>query len=317
MTDFLNSLKADLLDRRLLPLLALAGALLVAAVAYAVLGGGSSTSTPRGAIPRSAPPAGISVSESTPSSAQAVAETTSGAKVQRHGFAHDPFNALPGAVKLVTTATSNTTSTSTTTSGGSSTGSESGGSGSTSTGQTQSTPTPKSTAPAKPKTVYETAVLFGEIPAGTPPTTATLTAYNSLKLMTAFPSAKQPLIVFRGVTPGGKSASFTIVGEVILRGNAACLPSPTQCQEINLKPSQSEQLEYLAPSGQVVTYELRIVSIVSKQASAASAARAHVSKAGSKVIESAGLTEVPGLRFSATAGVVTFVPATVAPRVGS
>ncbi len=45
MNDFLNSLKSDLLDRRLLPILALVGVALIAAVAYAVLGGGSSTSS--------------------------------------------------------------------------------------------------------------------------------------------------------------------------------------------------------------------------------------------------------------------------------
>ena len=83
MTEFLNSLKADLLDRRLLPLLALAGALLVAAVAYAVLGGGSSSSRPTGLAPKSAVPAGISVTESKANPAESVAETTSGASVQR------------------------------------------------------------------------------------------------------------------------------------------------------------------------------------------------------------------------------------------
>ena len=287
----------------------------MAAVAYAVLAGGSSSSRPTGPAPKSAVPAGISVTESNANPAESVAETTSGASVQRHGFAHDPFAALPGAVKLTSTATatSNTISSSTTTSGGSSTGSESG-SGSTSTGQSESTPTSKSTTPKKKKkAVYETAVLFGEVPPGTPAASATLTPYDNLKLMTAFPSAQLPLVVFRGVTAGGKSASFTIVGEVILHGNAACLPSAMQCQEINLKPGQSEQLEYLAGTGQVVTYELRIVSIVEKQAAAASASRvrAHLSRAGRRVLESAGLTEVPGLRFSAIAGVVTSVPRAV------
>jgi hypothetical protein len=322
MSDFLNALKADLLDRRVLPILALVGALLLAAVIYAVAGGGSSASTPGASITTPATPAGLAVRESQPSSSRAVAETTSGTSVQRHGFAHDPFSELPGAKPASSTASAATTTasaaattatsgSSTSSSGGSSTSSESS-SGSSSKGE--STPTPsKSSAPSKPKTVYVTSVLFGLIPPGTPAASVPLIPYNDLKLMTAFPSAKQPLIVFRGVTAGGKSASFTIVGEVILHGKAACRPSPTQCQEINLKPSQSEQLEYLEPSGQVDTYELRIVSIVKKQAAAASASRvrAHLSRAGRRVLESAGLTEVPGLRFSAIAGVVTSVPQAV------
>lgn len=43
--DFLQSLKTDLFDRRLLPLLGLVAVAFVAALAYAVLGGGSSTSS--------------------------------------------------------------------------------------------------------------------------------------------------------------------------------------------------------------------------------------------------------------------------------
>ena len=55
MNNFLNSVKADLLDRRLLPIVALVGLGLLAALAYAILGGGSAAAPPR---PRShaAPP---------------------------------------------------------------------------------------------------------------------------------------------------------------------------------------------------------------------------------------------------------------------
>ena len=50
MTDFLGSLKADLLDRRILPILVLLGVALVGALAYAVLGGGGSTATATGQV---------------------------------------------------------------------------------------------------------------------------------------------------------------------------------------------------------------------------------------------------------------------------
>jgi hypothetical protein len=313
MTDFLNSLKADLLDRRLLPILGLVGALLLAALIYAVAGGGSAARAPEGSATTAGQPAGISVRESRASSAQAVAETTSGSPVQRRGIAHDPFNPLPGAG---TPASSAAPTTSAPTSGSSSSGA-SGSSGTTETGGSskgEAAPSPsKSTTPAKPKTVYEVSVLFGVLPPGTPPAAAQLTPHTNLKQMQAFPSAKQPLVVFRGVTGGGKSASFTIVGEVILQGNVPCLPSPTQCQEINLKPGQTEQFEYLTSEGQVVTYELRIVSIVARQDSAkASSARAHFSMAGREVLESVGLLSVPGMRLSPTAGVLSFDTATSA-----
>ena len=64
------------------------------------------------------------------------------------------------------------------------------------------------------------------------------------------------------MTAGGKSATFTLVGEAILRGAGACLPSASQCQAIDLKPGQTEELEYLPPTAApTVTYELRVVSI--------------------------------------------------------
>jgi hypothetical protein len=87
MTEFLSSLKADLLDRRLLPLVALVSLALVGAVAYAALGGGSSTETPAAAIPSgpSHEASGLSVSQTTQETA--VAETTGGGAQPLHATA--------------------------------------------------------------------------------------------------------------------------------------------------------------------------------------------------------------------------------------
>ena len=96
--------------------------------------------------------------------------------------------------------------------------------------------------------------------------------------------------------------------EAILHGPGSCLPSATQCQAVELKPKQSEQLEYLTSSGQTVTYELQVVSIDAGKASAASAAGAlhGESKAGRELLRRAGLTALDGLHFSAKAGVLAF-----------
>jgi hypothetical protein len=310
MTDFLSSLKADLLDRRLLPILALVGVGLVAALAYAVLGGGS-TATTTPPVATAHVPGGIAVSESKGSPVQSVAETTSGASAQRHGYAHDPFSLLPGAAKAVaasTAATTTRTSSSTSTSASPTTTTKSGSSAP-AQGESKPTATPTPATPPKATTVYHVSVLFGVPPAVPPPTGVPLTPYNNLKLLTPLPSARQPLIIFRGVTAGGKNTIFTVVGEVILRGNAVCLPSASQCQEIELKPGQAEQLEYLPPNGQAVTYELRVVSAAAAKASSAAVAkmRRGVSQAGRAVLRSAGLLAIPGLRFSSVVGVLTYV----------
>ncbi|MCW3018945.1 MAG: hypothetical protein JWN10_1253 [Solirubrobacterales bacterium] len=319
MSNFLSSVKADLLDRRLLPIVALVGLALVAALAYAILGGGSSsTATPSATLSRgAATPQGVAISQTTPE--KAVAETTGGVSQQRSGAAHNPFTPLPEPkAKSATSAASSKAATSSSTagsssgtgssssSGGSGTGSSQGSGGSTPTTPSPATPSKPST-PSKPKTVYHVAVLFGALPAGATPQTAQLTPFENIKLLTPLPSAKQPLIIFRG-TVAGKSATFTLVSEAILHGPGACLPSTTQCEAIDLREGQAEQLEYLSPTGQSLVYELRIVSIVSGKASSAAIKSIYrgESKAGRELLGYAGLEAIPDLRYSSQPGVLVF-----------
>jgi hypothetical protein len=310
MNEFLVSLKADLLDRRLLPFVALVGVVLIAAIAYAVMGGGSSPAAPSAAsLAASAPvpgTTGIAVTGVTPE--KAVAETTDGVSEQRTGHAHNPFTAISGTstTSAATPATSSAGSSATSSAGSSETTPASG--------KTEAT-TPKPQAKKKTKTVYHVAIEFGLFPAGSTPETVSLTPYENLKLETALPSAKQPLIVYRGVTGGGKSATFSIVGEAILHGIGACLPSDTQCEALDLKPGQSEQLEYLPAGGETVVYELRVVSIASTKATAASARSSlGESKAGREVLRKAGLLALPFLRQSSQPGVLVFPSSPAAHR---
>jgi hypothetical protein len=308
VNDFLTSLKADLSDRRLLPFVSLVGACLVAALAYALLGGGSS---PAPQVPSTtsavttAP--GLSVSE--PSSERAVAETTDGFKEQRSGKARNPFTLLPNTgaeATAVTVPSSGGPGTATTSTGGESSSSSSGSS----TEASGSSEPKKSEAgkKTKAKIVYDVAVEFGALPAGTTPEAAQLTAYAKLKLQTPLPSAKQPLLIFRGVTAKGKSATFTLVGEAILSGTGACLPNASQCQAVDLKPGETEQLSYLAPNGETTVYELRVISIVAgkAKASAAKAGGWPESKEGRELLRHSGLIAVPDLRYSSQPGVLVF-----------
>jgi hypothetical protein len=308
VNDFLTSLKADLSDRRLLPFVGLVGACLVAALAYALLGGGSSPA-PRmpSATPAVAAAPGLSVSE--PTSERAVAETTDGFKEQRSGKARNPFTLLPSTGDEATAVTVPSSSSTAASGSSTSTGGESSNSSSTGTETGSSTEAKKSEAKKpKTKTVYDVAVEFGVLPAGTTPEAAQLTAYAKLKLQTPLPSAKQPLLVFRGVTAKGKSATFTLVGEAILSGTGACLPNASQCQAVDLKPGETEQLSYLAPNGETTVYELRVISIAVGKAKA-SAARAGgwpESKEGRELLRHSGLISVPDLRYSSQPGVLVF-----------
>jgi hypothetical protein len=151
-------------------------------------------------------------------------------------------------------------------------------------------------------------VLFGAAAPGTPLASAQLTPYDELMRQQPLPSAQQALVVFRGVIAGGKSATFTLVGEAILRGVAVCRPSASQCQAIDLQAGQTEELEYAPPGGTATTYMLHIVAIKAVKAKAAAARRvlAGQSKAGLRLLRSFGLAALPGLRYSGAKGVLVF-----------
>jgi len=318
--DYLHSLEEDLRDRRMLPFVALVGVAMLAAIAFVILGGsgsgGSSSSTPSAAVSVS-PAAGEvrGLSLTTTNTSAAVAETTSGTADQHHGVSRDPFALLPSAI-AAEHAVSNTSGSGS--SGGSSGSEPSGGSSgasepspegsSKSGGSGNSGGSGKSggSKPAKPKKLYQVSVLFGEITGSTPSENG-LKPYENLALLTPLPSKAEPLVVFRGVTNGGKTATFTVASETILSGPGKCLPSALECQAIQLKAGQNEQLQYLpAGSQSVQSYELRLVSITPTSASAASLASllSHQSKAGLEVLRRANLIAIPGLGASALAGVL-------------
>jgi hypothetical protein len=275
MTEFLQSIKADLLSRRLLPFVALLGVVLLAAVGYAVKGGSSSPApAPVASVP-SAPVTGTSVLGVTVATAnpnEAVSETPGGVHYQSQGPTRDPFVPLPTApaAKSASAAGSSTGSTGSSGSGSSSTGgSSSGGSGGGAQKAPAPAPTPKK--PTKPQLAYDVSVLFG--PASTTPgQPATLAPYQSLKLGQPFPSKQDVRLTFERVTENGSGAVFKLLVPPILHGTGACLPSNSECQAIDLEAGHAEELEYVEADGQIVVYELKVVSIAKK--SSANAARA-------------------------------------------
>ena len=264
MSDFLRSLKSDLLDRRLLAGVVVLTLALAAALAYAVTGGNSTAASvapvaPAGAGSVPVAAAGISISTGSLKSADASTETPA-SSYQRGGPARNPFTP-PKAAKANT-------------SGPSAKGSSPSHTSNSSATKPAPQPASKKTAPvkpapapapktSKPKTVTpdRVSVLFGEVPAGTPTQDLRLTPYEDLAPLTPLPSTKLPLLVYSGTAANGKLASFARAGEVVLHGSAACSPSPAQCLTIELEAGESEQVEYLPAGGKPVVYELEIVSI--------------------------------------------------------
>jgi hypothetical protein len=318
MSDFFNSLKSDLLDRRFLPVLALLAVALVAAVAYAVLGaGGSSTSStpPVSSAPAPEASAAVAITQAPANPDQAVAETTSGASKQHSGKSRNPFKPL-SSPKAQSTTSSSTPAPSGSSSGSSS--SSGSGKSTSSGGETAPATTPKSSSPAKSRIYihYHVTAQFGVVPAtveGAPPQAAQLKTYPDMALDEPLPGKDNPQVVFLGVVLStGKDAVFALTGEAILHGSAICKPSPTQCQAIELQIGQTEKLEVVESNGQAVTYELKLLSIAKSVSSGASAARARAasrteSKAGHALLGRDGVPTLSELHYSAERGGLVFI----------
>ncbi len=287
MNEILRSLKSDLLDRRLLPVLAVLCLALAGAVAYVVLDGGGSSeagTTPSaaagtgGASNRSAVSHGptLAVSEAKANPHAAISETTEGARYRHKPGSHDPFTPLPSPKASSSAAKSNVASSvSSPSTSSSSTSVEKSSPSSTNTGGTEKTTpsTPVKPAPKKvAKTVYVVSVQFGVM--ATLGALSQLTPYPNLKRLQQLPSAQDVRLVFSGARGNGKGAVFALSREAILKGQGTCIPSAEQCEAIDLEAGQSEELTYLEPDGQSVPYELKVLSIT-KESTTASAARVH------------------------------------------
>jgi hypothetical protein len=304
MTDFLASLKADLVGRRLLPLVAVVVVALVGGVAYAVLGGSgsSSSSAPTASLAGSLPPAPPTLASPAPTNPNvAASETTTGLHYQRGGPSHNPFKRLPEPKPVVAKTSTSAASTPAPTK----TSSAPSGGGTTPTGPSNPTPTtPKKKVVQRS---FQVALLFGLAPpAGQNPQ---LVPYENLTRLTPLPDKEHALLVYSGVTSSGQAAVFTLLHEAIVKGAGTCLPSETQCEMIKLPVGKTEELQYLGNEGQAVTYLLQVVSIVKHEVTStpfAAKFAAKVSRAGRKLLREAGLAATEDLRYLPGQDVVVF-----------
>jgi hypothetical protein len=319
MNEILQSLKSDLLDRRLLPILLALGLALAGAVAYAVLAGGGGSTRGRTPLPsaaagslatHSSPSATLAVQQAPANPHAAVAETTEGAPFQHKLGSRDPFTPLPSTTPKTKSATPSGASSATSTPASTSTPSSPGSTSSPASSGGAGATTPSPPAPRKPKVVHKfvavVSVLFGLAPT-TSGQLSQLTPYAAVKRLEPLPSASDPMIVFEGVSSDKQSAVFMLAREAILKGGATCLPSASQCEAIDLPLGQTEELSYLEPDGQTVAYELGLEAIAWREVTYAKAARLdRGNHAGEALLRRLDPSVQGDLRFSSARGVLLY-----------
>ena len=64
-----------------------------------------------------------------------------------------------------------------------------------------------------------------------------------------------------GVAADGTSLQFGVQQALFISGSGTCVPSPSNCQTIDMQPGQVETLQYDSPTDGLVQYELAVVSV--------------------------------------------------------
>ena len=310
MNDFLQLAQGDLLDSRLLPVVALLG---VALARRARLrrarrrGLLDARRRPRAsrALRRERSDGAVTISQApaepqrrSPRRPAAPPSSTTGARATRSRRCRKPKQGhAPASARAPARSSSSTSSSGV-------------GHGSTASSGADDSQRPRRGRPSRPSgeaeglQSYHVTVLFGEVPAPVPdaPAPAQLKPYN-LQLLNAAALQGDPLLVFRGRRAAQRQdATFTLTGEAILHGSGTCLPSAYAVPG-DRAASRAERAARSTSADRPGhrRYELRLVSIsqsVSLRVHRARATLGHRSKAGRELLRRAGLIALPGLRYS-------------------
>lgn len=133
---------------------------------------------------------------------------------------------------------------------------------------------------------------------------------NDVPRLSPLPSQADPFFVFLGVSADGKTAMFLVSSDAVATGDGKCIPSPENCDRVDLQAGDTEFFDIATPDGKVTQYQLDVVRVsrqVSANAAVASAARARESAAGRKVLREAVETkqvDVSDLAYSRRLGLV-------------
>ena len=301
----LENVWRGLVQRRLLPV-----ALLLVAALAAVPFVLAKDSEPVAQAPAPAADENLTADAATADPVVTLAEAGDAAKPQRRrvlGASKNPFEPGP-APEPTATPTPAGIGTPTTTGGTDAgkpadTGSPSGPTTGPTTGPVTVPGTP--VAPAEPKPQYELYSLTVRFTEGE---TGQGKKFN-LPRLKALPSADDPAVVYLGPGKGGKTAIFMVDEGVVAQGDAACRPSPANCETLHMAVGDTEFLDVTDENGNVsAQYQLDLLAIkTSKTADAAKAAkaRAAASKTGRSVLRARQAAAGPlRYRYDAKSGTV-------------
>jgi hypothetical protein len=316
MTEMLESIKTDLLSRRMLPLLVGVAVALVGAAGYALSAGGSSgganpAPAPSPSLPSVASTMHVAVASVNPHAA--LAETPGGKRYQSQGSTRNPFAPLtpPPSPSGATTGPSGSSSGSGSTGSPTSASSTSGsaGTGSSSTGPSPGAGAPQTPILPKPKPIHVglTSTQSYAVSLSLTTTGGGLDTIDSLERLSVLPSEQQPLLVYLGVLKGGRDALFVVQPGTVVSGPGVCLPGPTDCEILSLAQEQIESLAVSTGSGvsNVALFAVNAIAVEGhRSVASANRARREASAAGRSLLAASTLSALPLFEYQAHVGAV-------------
>jgi hypothetical protein len=321
MMSFLRSLAADLRERQVLPAVLMLGILALAIPIFAGIALSKSSAPPP--IPtapvNAAPPNGLPA----PSQETLLAETPPTQKWRVYkGTEPNPFRPAPTAAS--TTAASSTTNASTTPTPTPAT-------------TTPATTTPATTTPATttPKAKTVTTKTTPSAPSslgsdeayaidGTASYGSEQDTLDNIQRLTPLPANIAAEVVYLGVVKGGKRAAFLLTDAVAAKltssGSVKCVPSPSNCEVIELTSGEQLTLTPSASGTGISTFNFKLNSIHAvkfAKSAQASAARQSASATGSQFIAQSTSIGLASFFYSANLGALLYAKPATAGSTGS
>jgi hypothetical protein len=351
---FLRTLHTDLRERQILPAVVLLAVLAVAIPIGAPMLLGKVSAPPPVSItePRVVLPKGVAPPSKELASLTTVVPVSS---LTRRGAEPNPFREAGGSSGSSTPAASTpskaaaTTKTKSTTS--TSTPAKTTPAKTTPAKTTPAKTTPAKTTPAKTKPATGSTTPSGSsggsgvtpavpvTPTTGPATLKSTQAYsvnidtkdaNGLHILTdvvrlaPLPAAESPELIFLGVLQGGKKAAFLFTNSVKVSNQSGsqltCLPSPDDCQVVELSPGQGMKLAPTSNTALITTFTFELMSIGAtnySSAAAAKQARDAVSTAGQTLMPLSNSTALPTLRFDDKIGALVHQNVSTSPPSGA
>jgi hypothetical protein len=84
---------------------------------------------------------------------------------------------------------------------------------------------------------------------------------KKLTALRSLPDSDNAVIVFLGVRSDGKTAVFLMSSSATTTGDGSCVPSDDECSFLYMKKNDTQTIEAVSSSGEVTTYELKLVNI--------------------------------------------------------